>query len=97
MAPGRIDTASNGDGRSGPTLRWNPVDGAALYRLVIVAADGHPYWAWSGSETVVEVPDDEMPETVGHAFEPMTWQVTAYDATGAPIAFSESHALDGIG
>lgn len=77
-----------------PVLAWQPVDGAASYRLVASASDGSPYWAWLGEAT--EVRFGGAPEAGGHTaivFEPMTWRVIALDADGLPIAASESGAL----
>lgn len=77
-----------------PVLAWEPVDGAASYRLVASASDGSPYWAWLGEAT--EVRFGGAPEAGGHTaivFEPMTWRVIALDADGLPIAASESGDL----
>lgn len=75
---------------SNPLLSWDVVDGAALYRLVVLDPDGDPYWAWSGTATSVHVGGDAAETTAGariHA--EMSWQVSAYDDAGVPIAFSE--------
>ncbi len=77
----------------GPILSWEPVDGATQYRLVVLTADGETYWAWSGSTTSVALGGDD--DTAGHRFvASLTWQVTAYDAAGVPVAFSGTHTVE---
>lgn len=78
-----------------PLLSWTGVDGAVLYRVVVVDADGAPYWAWSGSETQVPVGGVEDPALPGAiVFESMTWSVAALDADGVPLAISDAAPLE---
>ena len=37
-----------------PILAWQPVKGAAKYRVVVLDAKRRPYWAWEG--TTIKVP-----------------------------------------
>ena len=79
---------------SNPLLSWTPFDGATLYRVVVLDPDGDPYWAWSGTETAVHLGGSATPTAVGaRVFGEMTWQVSAYDADGAPLAISERRRL----
>ena len=65
---------------------------AVPHRGVIL--DGDPYWAWSGTETAVHLGGSATPTAVGAwVFGEMTWQVSAYDADGAPLAISERRRL----
>lgn len=75
-------------------LAWEPVDGAASYRLAALINDSSPYWAWLGDAT--EVRFGGAPEAGGHTaivFEPMTWRVITLDADGLPIAASDPGML----
>ena len=77
-----------------PLLTWASVTGAATYDLVVLDAEGRPYWAWTGEDTSVFLGGVENPEAVGAwVFEPLTWIVTARDATGQPLALSEEAEL----
>ncbi len=79
---------------SNPTLSWTPVDGAALYRLVVLDPDGRPYWAWSGTETAVPVGGNSTPTGSGaRVFGDMTWQVAALAPDGTPLAMSDRGRL----
>lgn len=91
-----IDTVAVDDAEAGvrPLLSWSAVDGAALYRVVVVDGDGAPYWAWSGSDTEVfvgGVDDATLPGAV--VSEAMTWSVAALDADGLPLALSDPAPL----
>lgn len=78
-----------------PLLSWAAVDGAALYRVVVVDADGAPYWAWSGSETQVFVGGVDDPALPGAVvFESMTWTVVALDEDGLPLSISDVAPLE---
>lgn len=86
-----LTTAASG---SNPVLAWDAVEGAVLYRLVVRDADGRPYWAWSGSDSSVAVGGSAEPTAVGaRVFTDMTWQVSAHDASGLPIAVSDVGTL----
>ena len=75
-----------------PAFAWEPVDGAALYTLAIVADSGEPLWAWQGPETAVilggwiEVPPPEAPGPL--LLGPSNWFVVARDGEGRAIANS---------
>lgn len=45
-----VATSSGG---TRPEVSWAAMDGAATYRVTVVAADGGPPWAWEGSATSV--------------------------------------------
>ncbi|MGH2653976.1 MAG: hypothetical protein ACRDHV_06465 [Actinomycetota bacterium] len=75
-----------------PTFEWEPVGGAAGYRLVVLDAEGRAVWAWEGPDTSVAlggVPD--RPEgSEGPVLTPgSTWSVAALDAEGHVLATSE--------
>jgi hypothetical protein len=79
---------------SNPMLSWAPVDGAVLYRVVVLDPNGDAYWAWSGTETSVPVGGNATPTLVGaRVYDAMSWQVAAHGADGAPLAMSEPHVL----
>ena len=74
-----------------PTFEWEPVEGAAAYRLVVLDAEGQPAWAWEGPDTIVAlggVPD--RPEGAeGPVLTPgSTWSVAALDGDGHIVAAS---------
>lgn len=72
-----------------PMLAWDDVDGAASYDVIVLDAEGTPYWAWSGEATGVHLGGVENPDAVGAwVFEPLTWIVTARDIDGKPLAMS---------
>lgn len=73
-----------------PEFRWEPVDGADRYDLVLVTEQGEGYWAWSGTDTSVHLGGEPRlrdeapgPRLTG----PMTWSVVAYTA-GEPVGVS---------
>lgn len=77
-----------------PLLAWDAIDGAVDYRVVVLDAQGQPYWAWSGPETEINVGGVSNPDAAGATvFEPMTWTVAAIDADGVPVAMSAAGAL----
>lgn len=86
-----ITLQSADEGGPHPTLAWAPVDGAATYWLVLHDAAGRVYWAWTGVETQVRVGGGDRPELNQTAalHEPMTWSVTAADAAGNIVGFSD--------
>jgi hypothetical protein len=78
-----------------PTLSWSGVDGAALYQLSVLDADGVPYWGWSGTETAVPIGGMDNPDAIGAwVFEELTWMVVARDADGAPLGMSRRGLLE---
>jgi hypothetical protein len=75
-----------------PLLEWQPVDGAATYRVTVFDGTGRPYWAWEGDTPSAyfgggaEALPDEAPGPILGAG--MSWVVFAADADGVPIAAS---------
>lgn len=84
-----IVSAASGGGPQ-PVLEWEAVEGASSYDVVLDDADGAPYWAWSGSDTRVQVGDGAIDPSVTDG---MTWSVSAYDADGALLAGSAGLAI----
>lgn len=77
-----------------PLLMWDVVDGAAGYDLIVLDAEGVPYWAWSGDEPGVHLGGVANADAAGAwVFETLTWIVTARDASGEPLAMSEKAEL----
>ena len=79
-----------------PTFEWEPVEGAASYRLVVLDAEGNATWSWEGPETSVAlggVPD--RPEGAeGPVLTPgSTWSVAALDAEGHVVAVSAARPV----
>lgn len=74
-----------------PRFSWDPVDGAAMYRLSVLGTAG-PIWAWQGSDTTVwlgAVESEPSPGAGGvRLVEPGYWSVAAIDTTGAVLALS---------
>jgi hypothetical protein len=77
---------------AGPVFSWEPVDGAATYRLVVLDGDGRAYWAWEGPDTTVALGGgtEAWPKGSGapHAGEGYTWSVSALAADGTPVGIS---------
>lgn len=77
-----------------PMLAWDSIDGATSYDLIVLDAEGTPYWAWSGEAAGVHLGGVENPDAVGAwVFEPLTWIVTARDNEGQPLAMSAAAEL----
>jgi hypothetical protein len=72
-----------------PVLEWSPVSEAAEYRVVVSAADGTPYWAWTGTDAEVELGAGAGPVLT----EAMTWYVLAFDAEGELLGASRQRAI----
>lgn len=80
------DIAVSAGSGARPALTWPEVEGAALYRVTIVQADG-PAWAWSGMEPTV-VPGGGAAGREGPGFaltSPATAYVAAFDAEGGVL------------
>jgi hypothetical protein len=74
-----------------PTFEWEPVDGAASYRLVVLDADGNATWAWEGPETstILGGVPARPPEAGGPVLTPgSSWSVAALDEEGHAVAIS---------
>ena len=79
-----------------PVLAWRPVEGAHRYRVVVLDAEGAPYWGWLGAETTVPFGGAETDDgLLASVFEPMTWTVTAIGPDGRTLAISDAGALPG--
>ena len=75
-----------------PTFEWEPVQGAAGYRLFVVGGDGTAIWSWEGTETSVALGGLTVDRPEG-AEGPVvtagsTWSVVALDAEGHVVAVS---------
>lgn len=75
-----------------PTFEWEPVEGSAAYRLVVLDAEGQPVWAWEGPDTTVAL--GGVPERPEGAEGPVltagsTWSVAALDGEGHVVAVSQ--------
>jgi hypothetical protein len=78
-----------------PLLAWGAVDGAALYQLTVLDADGIPYWSWSGDTEAVPMGGMDNPDAIGAwVFEELTWTVVARAADGTPLAMSQRGTLE---
>jgi len=79
-----------------PKFEWQPVAEAVRYS-VVVRADGKPYWAWEGSETLVYLGGAHKPPPADRIcpmlIRPMEWYVTAFDAQGKIIAYSKRRPI----
>jgi hypothetical protein len=75
-----------------PFFEWEPVEGAARYRLVVLDGSGTMLWAWSGAETKVNLGGlpGERPEGVSGPVinAASSWSVVAFDANGKALAVS---------
>ncbi|MGH2677634.1 MAG: hypothetical protein ACRDHB_04655 [Actinomycetota bacterium] len=91
---GRIQLVRPVEERAGevPTFEWRRVDGAAVYRLAVLNADGAVIWAWQGSETSVVLggvegrPEGETGPVLTRG---STWSVLAVDGQGRVVGVSE--------
>jgi len=76
-----------GDQEVAPTrLQWRPVHGAARYRVRLMEVDGHEIWSTATSATEADLsPSARAVIAPGRA---LTWDVSAFDASGTMIAQS---------
>ena len=77
-----------------PMLRWDPVDGAEQYTVVVTDSTGATWWAWSGPDTAVVlggVADGRDGPTAGVG---VTWIVLAHDGAGVMVAAGERRPLE---
>lgn len=105
LAPTVEDLTVDGDG---PTLSWQPVEGAVRYAVTVGDGEGL-VWSWEGEETEVEL--GTLPPLTDGAAEPLDasldlripiepggdhrWFVIAFDADDEILAISEEHPLTG--
>jgi hypothetical protein len=69
-------------------LLWQPVSGAARYRVRLSEVDRHEIWSSDTTDTMVDLPLDIRARiTPGKT---LLWQVTAYGGSNAPIAESNA-------
>lgn len=87
-------TSTSGAGPR-PELRWDAVDGADSYLVVLRRdLDGPASWAWRGTATAVVVGPVEQPGLGAPQVEDgMTWSVLALDADNVPIAQSQERPI----
>jgi hypothetical protein len=75
-----IGTSSSGGAQ--PELRWEPIDDAVLYSIVVYDPAGEPFWGWQGSETSVTVGEGAPDPLVDRE---STWSLIALDADGESV------------
>lgn len=75
-----------------PVFEWQPVEGAATYRLWVLNAESDPIWAWEGEETSVRLGGLDADRPEGHPGPVITpgstWTVSALDAESHAVALS---------
>ena len=86
-----LATPETGNGEL-PVFRWEAVEGASLYMVIVHRQDGKAYWAWEGSENEVILGNIQDQNTINSGgprlLEPMTWAVVALDKDDKFIASS---------
>lgn len=67
-----------------PDLVWDPVPDASSYRVLVMDAEGNPWWSWSGDDTQVVLGGVETTADIGGpvAGSGVTWVVFAFDDDG---------------
>lgn len=82
---------SSSEAGEAPLFRWEPVDQAATYDLVVLGPEG-PLWAWQGAETEIwlgGLPFERPPGVSGPSVVDGTcWSVVARDSDGHVVAAS---------
>ncbi len=73
-------------GQAPHRLEWLAVAGAAQYRVRLMEVDRREVWSTSTATTAVDLPADGRAVIV--PLKTLLWDVTAYDASGKPIAES---------
>jgi hypothetical protein len=80
-----------------PVFRWEPVDGAATYLLVVHDRKGRAYWSWQGSETKVPMGGGEKPSKPGSGGPRIAkgykWIVSAFGPNGELLAISKRRPI----
>ncbi len=93
---GLLAPAATGAGEV-PAFEWEAVPDAALYRLVVSDPDGEVLWAWSGTETKVNLgglPEERPADVAGPVITPgSTWSVVAFSGSGDPLAASDIRSV----
>ena len=86
-----LATPETGNGEL-PVFKWEAVEGASLYMVIVHRQDGKAYWAWEGSENEVILGNIQDQNTINSGgprlLEPMTWAVVALDKDDKFIASS---------
>lgn len=78
-----------GDQTAAPArLQWQPVGGAARYRVRLSEIDRHEIWSSDTTESAIDLPPDVRARIVPG--KTLVWQVTAYSGSNAPIAESNA-------
>src|SRR6185295_11870454 len=78
-----------GDQAAVPTrLQWQPVSGASRYRVRLTEVDRHEIWSSDTMDSAIDLPPDVRARIVPG--KTLVWQVTAYNASNAPIAESDA-------
>lgn len=67
-------------------LQWQPVSGAARYRVRLSEVDRHEIWSSDTLDAAIDLPADVRARIVPG--KTLVWQVTAYTASNAPLAES---------
>ena len=80
-----------------PLLKWDAVENADYYQLVVFDEVGRPYWAWEGNTTQIYLggTDVQPPENSSGPFisNGYSWAVVAYNAEGQVIASSAIRSI----
>ena len=76
---------------SPPRFEWVAVAGAARYRVRLMEVDRRELWSTSTASLAVDLPPAIRPSIVPGRT--LLWDVTAYDAAGAPIAESGTQSF----
>ena len=69
-------------------LQWQPVSGAARYRVRLSEVDRQEIWSSDTVDSAIDLPPDVRARIVPG--KTLVWQVTAYGASNAPIAESSA-------
>ena len=89
-------TAKSGGGIR-PILSWQPVAGAQKYRVVVLDANTHIYWAWEGTSPSVPMGGGPKPAPKGsdgpRIAAGFSWSVVALGAHDKPLALSDREQI----
>jgi hypothetical protein len=67
-------------------LEWRPVTGAVRYRVRLMEVDRRELWSAETAATAIDLP--EPVRALAVPAKTLQWQVTAYDASNAPVGES---------